>query len=63
MAARAGWVQIELQAKLLGELDERPVVNVLVSAEWVALRSRIVGVLAAFSEARFALAEVLDDRG
>jgi len=38
--------QIELQAKLLGELDERPVVNVLVAPEWLALRGRIVGALA-----------------
>ncbi len=55
--------QIELQAKLLGELDERPVVNVLASAEWVALRSRILAALARHPAARFALAEVLDDRG
>jgi hypothetical protein len=52
--------QIELQAKLLGELDERPVVNVLVSPEWLALRGRIVGALARYPEARLALVEVLD---
>lgn len=52
--------QIELQAKLLGELDERPVVNVLVAPEWLALRGRIVGALARHPEARLALAGVLD---
>lgn len=52
--------QVELQARLLGDLDERPVVNVLVAPEWVALRGRIVVALAAFPEARVALAGVLD---
>lgn len=52
--------QIELQAKLLGDLDERPVVNVLISPEWHALRARIVGTLVSFPEARVALAGVLD---
>ncbi len=52
--------QIELQAKLLGDLDERPVVNVLVSPEWHALRSRIVVALASHPDARLALAGVLD---
>jgi len=31
--------QIELQAKLLGGLDERPQVDVLVAPEWVASRA------------------------
>lgn len=54
--------QIELQAKLLGELDERPVVNILASPDWLALRGRIVlsSALAPFPDARRALAEVLD---
>ncbi len=51
--------QIELQAKLLGELDDRPVLNVLISPEWQQLRARIVATLGAFPEARVALAEVL----
>lgn len=51
--------QIELQAKLLGELDERPVVNVLLSSEWVQLRGRLVAALAPFPEARVAVAAVL----
>jgi len=51
--------QVELQAKLLGDLDERPVVNVLVSPEWVALRAQIVHALAPYPAARQAVAEVL----
>jgi hypothetical protein len=51
--------QIELQAKLLGELDERPVVNVLVSAEWLQVRSVLLSALAPYPEARVAVAERL----
>lgn len=51
--------QIELQAKLLGELDERPQINVLVSPEWIALRSHLVGALIPFPDARAALARTL----
>ncbi|HEY8745812.1 MAG TPA: hypothetical protein VIU62_22220 [Chloroflexota bacterium] len=52
--------QIELQAKLLGELDERPQVNVLVMPEWVTLRARLLVALAPYPAARLALAEALD---
>jgi hypothetical protein len=51
--------QIELQAKLLGDLDERPVVNVLLSPEWAQLRGQLVAALAPFPEARVAVAAVL----
>lgn len=44
--------QIALQAKLLGDLDERPVVNVLLSPEWAQLRGQLVAALAPFPEAR-----------
>lgn len=53
--------QVELQAKLLGDLDDRPQVNILVSPEWAALRTRIMGALVPFPAARVALAEVLSD--
>ena len=53
--------QIELQAKLLGELDERPVVNILVSTEWLALRGQLVAALAPYPEARACVAGVLTD--
>ena len=51
--------QIELQAKLLGDLDDRPVVNVLVSPEWVQLRGQIVAALRPYPEAAVAVAGVL----
>jgi hypothetical protein len=51
--------QIELQAKLLGDLDDRPVVNVLLSPEWLQLRGQIVAALGPFPEARVAVAAVL----
>ncbi len=48
--------QIELQAKLLGELDERPQVNVLVAPEWLVVRSTLLEALRAYPEARTAVA-------
>jgi len=51
--------QIELQAKLLGDLDERPVVNVLLSPEWAQLRGQLVAALQPFPDARVAVAAVL----
>ena len=44
-AIREARSNLELLAKLLGELDERPVTNVLVSAEWVAVRTAMIEVL------------------
>ncbi len=43
--------QIELQAKLLGDLDERPVINVLISPEWLRLRATIIAALGSYPEA------------
>ena len=48
--------QIELQAKLLGELDERPQVNVLVAPEWLLVRSELLSALGPYPEARMAVA-------
>jgi hypothetical protein len=50
---------IELLAKLLGELDERPHVNVLVSPQWVTLRTVLLAALGPYAEARAAVAERL----
>lgn len=50
---------LELQAKLLGELDERPQINVLVSPDWQRLRSIILEALEPFGEARLAVAAAL----
>ena len=52
---------LELLARLLHEIDDRPTVSVLVLPEWVALRGRIVAALAPYPEARVALAGVLGD--
>jgi hypothetical protein len=51
--------QIELQAKLLGELDERPQVNVLVSSEWISIRTTLLAALGPYPEARAAVATQL----
>ena len=51
--------QIELQAKLLGELDERPQVNILVSSDWAAIRTALLDVLRPYPDAAAAVAERL----
>ena len=52
--------QIELQAKLLGDLDERPQIVLVQSPEWLALRTRLVAVLRPYPEAAHAVVEALD---
>lgn len=47
--------QIELLAKLIGELDERPQVNILVSPEWIAVRTAVLEALAPHPQARAAV--------
>ena len=54
---------LELLAKLLGELDERPMLNLNISPEWLELRAVIVGALEPYSEARGAVLRALDDTG
>ena len=51
--------QLELQSKLLGDLDERPQINLLVSPEWANVREIIFKALADFPEARIAVAQAL----
>lgn len=54
--------QIELQAKLLGELqDAGPQVNVLIAPEWREIRVHVLQALSPFPEARSAVARVLQD--
>jgi hypothetical protein len=43
---------LELLAKLIGQLDERPVVNLNLSPEWLELRAVIVAALEPHPEAR-----------
>jgi len=55
--------QIELQAKLLGELDERPQINLVVSPEWLRLRLVIVAALADHPAAQHAVLSALSASG
>ena len=50
---------IELQARLIGELDDSPTVNVLVMPEWHALRGALFQALAPYPDARAAVATAL----
>jgi len=52
---------LELLAKLVGQLQEGTTVNVHLSPEWVSLRTLIVQVLGPYPEARQAIAEALRD--
>ena len=51
--------QLEFQSRLLGDLDERPVVNLVVSPEWLGLRGAILRALDPYPAARLALAEAI----
>ncbi len=55
--------QIELQAKLLGELDDRPQVNILISSEWLELRTTIITALEPHPQARESVLRALDGAG
>lgn len=56
--------QIELQAKLLGELQEQgPQVNVLVAPEWQEIKVHVLQALAPYPEARSAVSKALTDAG
>jgi len=46
---------MELTAKLVGQLDERPQVNVLVAPEWLTVRSTLIRTLEPYPEARRAV--------
>jgi len=54
---------LELLGKLAGELDERPVINLNVSPEWLELRAVIVGALEPYSEARGAVLRAIESSG
>jgi transposase-like protein len=51
---------LELLGKLAGELDERPVVNLNVSPEWLDLRAVIVGALEPHPAAHTAVLRALE---
>jgi hypothetical protein len=54
---------LELLGKLAGELDERPVVNLNVSSEWLELRAVIVGALEPHPAAHRAVLRALEGVG
>jgi hypothetical protein len=51
-AVREARNNISLLAEMRGELDRRPVINLLLSSEWIELRAVIVGALDAHPDAR-----------
>jgi hypothetical protein len=56
--------QLELQSKLLGQLQETgPTVSVLVAPEWREIRVNVLQALSPFPEARSAVSKVLQDVG
>ena len=54
---------LELLGKLAGELDERPVVNLNISPEWLELRAVIVGALGPHPAAHRAVLRALEGAG
>jgi hypothetical protein len=62
-AIREARGNLELLAKLLGELDERPMLNLNISPEWLELRAVIVEALEPYSEARGAVLSALEGAG
>ncbi len=62
-AIREARGNLELLAKLLGELDERPVVNLNLSPEWLELRAVIVGALESHPAAHRAVLRALESTG
>jgi hypothetical protein len=59
-AIREARSNLELLAKLLGELDDRPVVSLNISPEWLELRAVIVGALEPHPDARGAVLRALE---
>jgi hypothetical protein len=51
--------QLELQAKLLGDLDERPQINIMLSTEWLTVRGALMDALLPYADARAAAASAL----
>jgi hypothetical protein len=51
-AVREARHNLALLAEMRGELDRRPVINILLSPEWIELRTVIVGALDAHPDAR-----------
>jgi hypothetical protein len=50
---------VETLMEIQGQIDRRNVTNVIISPEWIHVRSTLVETLAPYPEARFAVAEAL----
>ena len=59
-AIREARSNLELLARLLGELNDRPQINLVVSPEWMELRAVIVGALEPHPEALGAVVGALE---
>jgi hypothetical protein len=59
-AIREARGNLELLAKLVGLLDERPVVNLNMTPEWLQLQAVIVGALEPFPQARGSVLSALE---
>ena len=59
-AIREARGNLELLAKLLGELDERPVINLITSPEWIELRAVIVTALEPHPGARESVLQAIE---
>jgi len=55
--------QIELEGRLLGELQDGATVNVAIMPEWLAIRSAVLAALSPYPEARVAVADRLSALG
>lgn len=55
--------QLELEGRLLGELNERSTVNVLLTPEWTTVRAAILKALEGHPVAKMAVAEALTNAG
>lgn len=55
--------QIELQAKLLGQIQDGQTVNVAVMPEWLGIRQVVIEALRPYPEARLAVARALTHAG
>ena len=55
--------QLELEGRLLGELNEATTVNVIVSPEWQKVRAVILAALEPYRAARLAIVGALQNAG
>lgn len=52
--------QIELQARLIGQIDERPTINIWLSAEWQVIEQALLDTLSRHPQARYEVSERLN---